>query len=73
MALAALAAGADGLLIEVHPDPDKALSDAAPGRLTSPGFEQLLAKLACLAEPGGFSEVWTVRSGLNSACASHWP
>ena len=29
MALAALAAGADGLLIEVHPDPDRALSDGA--------------------------------------------
>ena len=29
MALAALAAGADGLLIEVHPEPDRALSDGA--------------------------------------------
>ena len=29
MARAALAAGADGLLIEVHSDPDKALSDGA--------------------------------------------
>jgi 3-deoxy-7-phosphoheptulonate synthase len=29
MALAAVAAGADGLLIEVHPDPDHALSDGA--------------------------------------------
>jgi 3-deoxy-7-phosphoheptulonate synthase len=29
MALAALAAGADGLLIEVHPEPDKAMSDGA--------------------------------------------
>jgi 3-deoxy-7-phosphoheptulonate synthase len=28
MALAAIAAGADGLMIEVHPHPDKALSDA---------------------------------------------
>lgn len=27
LSLAAIAAGADGLLIEVHPDPDKALSD----------------------------------------------
>src|SRR5262249_27665696 len=27
MALASLAAGADGLLIEIHPDPDRALSD----------------------------------------------
>jgi 3-deoxy-7-phosphoheptulonate synthase len=29
MALAALAAGADGLLIEAHPEPDRALSDGA--------------------------------------------
>ncbi len=27
LALAAVAAGADGLLIEVHPDPDRARSD----------------------------------------------
>jgi 3-deoxy-7-phosphoheptulonate synthase len=29
MSLAAIAAGADGLIIEVHPDPDDALCDAA--------------------------------------------
>jgi len=29
MALASLAAGADGILVEAHPDPDKAVSDAA--------------------------------------------
>jgi 3-deoxy-D-arabino-heptulosonate 7-phosphate (DAHP) synthase len=29
LSLAAIAAGADGLIIEVHPDPDRALSDAA--------------------------------------------
>jgi 3-deoxy-7-phosphoheptulonate synthase len=52
MALAALAAGADGLLIEVHPDPDKALSDGAQS-LAFAGFEQLLAKLERLAEPLG--------------------
>jgi 3-deoxy-D-arabino-heptulosonate 7-phosphate (DAHP) synthase len=27
MALAAVAAGADGVMVEVHPDPDEALSD----------------------------------------------
>ena len=27
MALASVAAGADGLIVEMHPDPDKALSD----------------------------------------------
>ena len=32
MALAAVAAGADGLIVEVHPDPDRALSDGAAER-----------------------------------------
>jgi len=50
MALAALAAGADGLLIEVHPDPDKAISDGAQS-LDFLGFERLLIQLRKLAEP----------------------
>lgn len=49
MALAALAAGADGLLIEVHPEPDKALSDG-PQSLDFPAFEQLWQQLARMAE-----------------------
>src|SRR5262249_23123837 len=52
MALASLAAGADGLLIEVHPDPDHALSDGAQ-TLSFSGFEQLLASLKNLAVPLG--------------------
>jgi 3-deoxy-7-phosphoheptulonate synthase len=52
MALAALAAGADGLLIEVHPDPDHALSDGAQS-LDFAGFERLLESLRRLAEPLG--------------------
>ena len=43
MALAALAAGADGLLIEVHPDPDRALSDGAQS-LDFAGFRTTAAK-----------------------------
>jgi 3-deoxy-7-phosphoheptulonate synthase len=54
MALAALAAGADGLLIEVHPDPDKALSDGAQS-LDFTAFETLLTQLKRLAEPLGRS------------------
>jgi 3-deoxy-7-phosphoheptulonate synthase len=49
MALAALAAGADGLLIEVHPQPDDALSDGAQ-TLNFARFEQLLAQLKTIAE-----------------------
>jgi 3-deoxy-7-phosphoheptulonate synthase len=52
MALAALAAGADGLLIEVHPEPDRALSDGAQS-LSFAGFRTLLESLRRLAEPLG--------------------
>jgi 3-deoxy-7-phosphoheptulonate synthase len=52
MALASLAGGADGLLIEVHPDPDHALSDGAQS-LTFAAFEKLLVSLKRLAEPLG--------------------
>ena len=41
MALAAVAAGADGLLIEVHPSPDDALSDG-PQSLTFEQFASLM-------------------------------
>ncbi len=41
MALAAVAAGADGLLVEVHPSPDDALSDG-PQSLTLEQFSQLM-------------------------------
>ena len=44
MALAAVAAGADGLLIEVHPDPENALSDGAQS-LTFPMFDDLMAQI----------------------------
>jgi 3-deoxy-7-phosphoheptulonate synthase len=50
MALASLAGGADGLLIEVHPDPDHAVSDGAQS-LTFAAFEKLLESLKRLAEP----------------------
>src|SRR6266446_1304806 len=50
MALASLAAGADGLLIETHPDPDHAMSDGAQS-LTFAGFASLVDALRKLAEP----------------------
>jgi 3-deoxy-7-phosphoheptulonate synthase len=52
MALASLAAGADGLLIEVHPDPDHAASDGAQ-TLSFEAFAKLLESLRRLAEPLG--------------------
>jgi 3-deoxy-7-phosphoheptulonate synthase len=44
MSKAAVAAGADGLLIEVHPCPERALSDG-PQSLDLPGFEELMKNL----------------------------
>ncbi|TMC50985.1 MAG: 3-deoxy-7-phosphoheptulonate synthase [Chloroflexi bacterium] len=48
MARAALAAGADALLIEVHPDPDEALSDG-PQSLTLDQFSELMDELRAVA------------------------
>ena len=48
MARAAVAAGADGLLIEVHNDPDHALSDGAQS-LDPEQFEQLMGELRIIA------------------------
>lgn len=52
MARAALAAGADGLLIEVHHDPEKALSDGAQS-LYPNQFEQLMKELRMIAPAVG--------------------
>ena len=48
MARAAVAAGADGLLIEVHPNPERAISDAAQ-TLYPEQFEVLMAQLRAIA------------------------
>src|SRR5436190_9176127 len=54
MARAAVAAGADGLLIEVHTDPDHALSDGAQSLF--PGqFDRLMAELRIIAPAIGRS------------------
>jgi len=52
MALASIAAGADGLLIEVHPDPRMALSDG-PQQLKPERFAALMAALKPVAEAVG--------------------
>lgn len=49
MSLAALAAGADGLLIEIHPDPDRAMSDGAQS-LDFAAFQKLLGQLRAAAK-----------------------
>jgi 3-deoxy-7-phosphoheptulonate synthase len=52
MARAALAAGADGLMIEVHPSPDRALSDGAQS-LYPDQFASLVAELRIIAQAIG--------------------
>jgi 3-deoxy-7-phosphoheptulonate synthase len=52
MAKAAVAAGADGLMIEIHPNPEKALSDADQ-QLDLEEFEELMRELECVAEAVG--------------------
>ena len=51
LALAAVAAGADGLLIEVHPNPDMALADG-PQSLTFENFRLLMSQLEPMARAG---------------------
>lgn len=48
LAMAAVAAGADGLMIETHPNPSQALSDG-PQSLTFPQFGELCRELQPLA------------------------
>ena len=50
MSLAAVAAGAHGLILEVHPRPDQALSDGAQS-LDFDGFAGLMAELRARRTP----------------------
>jgi 3-deoxy-7-phosphoheptulonate synthase len=52
MARAAVAAGADGLLVEVHPSPDRALSDGAQS-LYPEQFERMMKEARLIAEAIG--------------------
>ncbi|HPJ88872.1 MAG TPA: 3-deoxy-7-phosphoheptulonate synthase [Thermotogota bacterium] len=49
MAYAALAAGADGIMVEIHPDPEKAVSDGRQS-LTFAQFEAMTKNLTVLEE-----------------------
>jgi 3-deoxy-7-phosphoheptulonate synthase len=52
LAAAGIAAGADGVLVEVHNDPDSALSDG-PQSLTLEGFTEMMATLKAVADAVG--------------------
>jgi 3-deoxy-7-phosphoheptulonate synthase len=54
MGRAAIAAGADGLLVEVHPDPDRALSDGGQS-LFPEQFERLVRETRTIADAIGRS------------------
>ena len=48
----AVAVGADGLIVEVHPDPDTAVSDGRQS-MTLPGFAQMMEEIRVVAEAVG--------------------
>jgi 3-deoxy-7-phosphoheptulonate synthase len=49
MARAAIAAGADGLLVEVHPNPERALSDGGQS-LFPEQFDRMMREVTAIAE-----------------------
>lgn len=49
LAAAAVAAGADGVMVEVHPEPERALSDGAQS-LTFDGFRAMMERLRSVSE-----------------------
>lgn len=54
MSRAAIAAGADGLIIEVHPHPEQAIKDGAQS-LTFANFQRLMGEVRAVAEAVGRS------------------
>lgn len=60
MAAASIAAGADSLMIEVHPNPQKALSDG-PQSLTPDRFDSLMQELSIIGNAVGR---WSVTSAM---------
>ena len=59
---AAVAIGADGMIVEVHPCPEKAVSDGAQS-LTLDGFRKMMQDLS------GYIELW--KKERESEMASH--
>lgn len=57
LALAAIAAGADGLIVEVHPDPAHALSDGEQS-LEPPAFATMMDAVAQVARAVGRTASW---------------
>jgi 3-deoxy-7-phosphoheptulonate synthase len=68
LSFAAIAAGADGIIVEVHPDPASALSDGDQS-LTPGGFEELMARLEPFARAAGRSLAAPPEGALREAAA----
>ncbi|MFH1115437.1 MAG: 3-deoxy-8-phosphooctulonate synthase [Pseudomonadota bacterium] len=66
LARAAVAAGADGVFMEVHPDPDRALCDG-PNSLALKDLEPLLANLLAIHRHAMPAETAPVPAGLRPA------
>ncbi|MEO8201328.1 MAG: 3-deoxy-7-phosphoheptulonate synthase [Gemmatimonadota bacterium] len=64
MARAAVAAGADGILVEVHPTPDRALSDGAQS-LYPEQFERMMREIRLIAEAIGRRIAEPAGTGVN--------
>jgi 3-deoxy-7-phosphoheptulonate synthase len=62
IAKAGVAVGADGMIVEVHPCPEKAISDGAQS-LTIPGFREMMKQLS------GYRELWKQERLANMAVA----
>ncbi len=61
LSFAAIAAGADGLIVEVHPDPECALSDGDQS-LAPPAFARMMAQLEAFATASGRTMVGAPRA-----------
>ncbi len=62
LAKAAVAIGADGMIVEVHPCPEKAVSDGAQS-LTIEGFHEMMRQLS------GYLQLWKQERMANMAIA----
>ena len=61
LAAAAVAAGADGFMVEVHPEPERALSDGAQS-LDFQGFRSLMERVAEIRRPGAGTDERVARA-----------
>lgn len=58
MSMAAVASGCHGLILEIHPDPSKAISDGKQS-LDENGFKTLMSKIAPIAQAVGMTTPWS--------------